>query len=874
MKKLWLGCLVTLTATSAFAQTRSVPQIDPNVTRALVTGLAGPFSRGAPGKATVLIELQIPANPDVLSRIQRAGALLAAPEGKILAYDRFVPADVTPTSLAALAKIPEVKRVTLASARGPLPLDQSAKLMRLADARGSRPDLDELDGDGVLIADIDSLVDPFQPAFFKGDAGYYDWIDRDGDGVFTPGKDAIDLNQDGTGDASEIAELIETKQVDYYGKDTGARASDAFDPSTDFLYIDTNGNGARDFGAANGFDDTTPAFGEPLFVPDDVNRNGKLDVGERVVRLGTSKFRKIYVNLDYPPYEANHVFVRGTDLSATQVDYSHGALEGFPDAFHATGVNTILVGDVPLVGRRWVGIAPNADVDVAWDVEQTGQGLPVKGLTWALEDQPDVGLFELAVWTSVALDGSDALSTMIDTAVGKGSFTATCPTGDQGSALKHAHVDLAASAQTSMPFDLPAQTKSGQGPLTYVEITMNVRGGTPQAMTLTGPNGESADMTLAMITPITLSTGDEAYATSQKTTRGTLLYDVILYVDSTQNDPPFPTGTWNVNVTGDASNALSVDGYVADDKSSWAVGAAWDESIATNASTIGAPSTADHCIAVNAAPDHVATSNEPWYDLNFYSEYDVPTGYEETQGQVRAYSPRGPRIDGTTKPDITAPDNPWVANEWMSTLAYPYGSYSVFGGTSGASPHATGTAALLAQAGVHGDDARDAIRAGAIVDSDTGAVPNGDYGYGRLSAAGALGASAVGVDPSVAIQVAQPTYVGVALSLTPVAQSNDGDDGALQAKWDDGYDGSWDTTYAPIAAHAFTPTQIGKYPFKVRVRNSTGHVAEAVAWVDVEDAPPPETSSGCGCNTIETRADFGYAGALVALAAFARRRRR
>ncbi len=868
-KSFFLGCAALVTAAApSLAQTRAAV-IDPNIVRALDTGLTGPFVRSAPvpGKTTVLIELASPATPAISSMLARSGVKLAFAEGKALAYDRFVPADVTPQSLAALAKMSEVKRVTLASARGPLPLDQSATLMRLADARGARADLDELDGDGTLIADIDSLVDPFQPAFFKGDAGYFDWIDQDGDGVFTPGKDAIDLDQNGTGDASEVAELIEAKQVDYYGKDTGARASDAFDPSVDFLFIDSNGNGARDFGASNGFDDTTPAFGEPLFVPDDVNKNGTLDVGERVVRLGTSKFRKIYVNLDYPPYTANHTYVRGVDLSASKIDYSSGGLEGFPDAFHATGVNTILVGDVPLVGRRWVGIAPNADVEVAWDVEQTQQGLPVKGLTWALQDKPDVGLFELAVWTSVPVDGTDALSTMIDTAVNKGAFTATCPTGDQGSALKHAHVDLAPGAQQAMHWTLPAKDKAGQGPLSYVELSMDIRGAEPEAVMLSGPTGESANMMQFLMG--TLSTGDSYYVTTQQTTRGTWMYDVILYVDT--NQPPFPTGTWSVSVTGNASTAITVDGFVADDKSSWAVGAAWDEAIATNAGTIGAPATADHCIAVNAAPDHVSTPAEPWYDLHFYPEYDVAPNYTETQGQIRAYSPRGPRIDGIMKPDITAPDNPWVANEWMPSLKYPYGSYSVFGGTSGASPHATGVAALLAQTGLHGDAARDAIRTGAIVDSDTGAVPNGDYGFGRLSAAGALGVANAGVEPSVKINVTSAnTQAGITLTLD--AKSNDGNDGALQAKWDDGYDGTWDTPYAAIATHSVSANTPGKYPFKVRVRNAGGRVAEAVVWADVTDTVV--TSSGCSCNTAPSRTEMGFAGFALALAAFARRRRR
>lgn len=860
----WLG------ATTAWATPARVT-IDPAVVRALDTGVIGPFQHGPPaptGRVPVLLELSHPADAAALDAIARTGAKLTFVDGAPLAYDRFVPVDVTRASLSGLAALPLLGRVSLGGSRGPLPLDQSAKLVRLADARGARPALDSLTGDGVLIADVDSMIDPFQPAFFKGDAGYYDWLDTNGDGVFTPGVDAIDLDRNGAADSTETAQPILARTVDYYGKDiSGARGAD-FDPSTDFLYLDENGNGERDYGKDAGFDDTTPAFGEPLFVPDDVNRNGKLDPGERVVRLGTSKIRKVFVYLDYPPYSENHVYMRGVDLSATKIDYSGGALEGFPDAFHATGVATILLGDVPLVGRRWVGIAPGAELEVAWDVDQTAA--PTKGFTWALKDNPDVALFELAPWTGVPLDGSDALSTMIDTAEKNDAVTSTCPTGDQGSARKHAHADLAAQQGVALPFDLPAKDKAGQGPLGYVDVSINVRGGTPSAATLNGPGGESLDLTTA--TQGTFSSGDSFYVTREKTNRGTNFIDLILYVD--KNQPPFPTGTWTVSLTGDTAAPVTVDAYVADDKSSWAVGAAWDPSVATDVSTVGVPSVADHCIAVNAAPDHVATPNEPWYALGFYAEYDVPPGTNETQGQLRAYSPRGPRIDGVTKPDVTAPDNPWVANESLPSLAYGYGSYSVFGGTSGASPHVTGTAALLAQAGVRGDDARDAIRAGAIVDSDTGAVPNGGYGFGRLDAAGALGVKTRGVDPSVSVTItpANPT-VGDDIELVPSAQSNDGDDAALEAKWDDGYDGTWDTPYGGLGPHAFAAPAAGRYPFKVRVRNDVGRVAEAVVWVTVLE--PNVESAGCGCRTAPDRsgAAFSALGLGLGLALLARRRR-
>ncbi len=868
-KRAWASVLGTslLLAGAARAQTPPRASVDPTILRMIDTGLLGAHQRGAPhpGSAPVLIELRAPADAAALAAIERAGVRLTSVGGEWLRYDRFVPADVDRASLAEVAKLAIVERVASAGPRGLRPLDQSAKLIRLADARGARPDLDSLTGEGMLIADMDSMVDPFAPPFFKGDAGYYDWLDVNGDGVFTPGVDAIDLDGNGAPDSSETAQPLTAREVDYYGKDVGARTDD-FDPSIDFLFLDSNGNGQRDYGAAAGFDDTTPALGEPLFVPDDVNRNGKLDVGERVVRLGTPKIRKIFVDLAYPPYNVNHVYERGVDLSQTKIDYSGGALEGFPDAYHATAVTTILVGDVPLVGRRWVGIAPDAEVETAFEVDQTSA--PLKGFTWAMKDHPDVALFEMAEWAGVPLDGSDALSTLIDASVTNSSLTATCPTGDQGSALKHAHADVAASQQASLAFNLPAKAKAGSGPLTYVNVSVNVRGGVPAALSLSGPNGESVPMTA--FGNGTMSTGDSFYSTYELTKRQTAFYDVILYVD--KNEPALPVGTWTLNVSGDASATLSVDAYVADDKSSWAVGAAWDPSIATDAATVGVPSVADHCIAVNASPDHVGTPNAPYYDLDFYAEYNVSPDTNESQGQIRAYSPRGPRIDGVMKPDVTAPDNPWTANMHLAGVPLPYGSYSVFGGTSGASPHVTGAAALLAQAGIRGDAARDALRAGAIVDSDTGAVPNGDYGWGRLDVAHALGVTKDGVDPSVSIVVtpAQPTTAD-SIVLTADAHSNDGDDSALEIKWDDGYDGSWDTSYGAVAPHAFVPPGPGRYPFKVRVRNSSGRVAEAIAWVDVIE---PVVSDGCSCREAGSRPDLSLFFVVVSLGGLLARRRK
>jgi len=831
----WL--LVAVFSASSHAAPVVSGKLDPKITRALVTGIIGVSRRvPTPGRASVLIELAQNATPVDLEALTATGTTLVQVKGRTLFRHRFVPAEITTASLPRVLALSSVVRVSLASDRGPLPLDRSAELIRLADARGARPDLGGLTGKGILIADIDSMVDPFHPTFFKGDGGYVDWIDVDHDGVLTPGVDAIDLDGNGMVDAGEIARSLVAQTLDDRDKPVMTRTT--FDPGVDWLYLDSNGNGKRDYGKAAGFDDSVLALGEPLFVPDDVNKNGKVDVGERLVRLGTSKFRKIFVQMRKSQTGPilNDEFDRGDNLSETKVDYSGGMLYGFPDALHATGVATILVGDVPLVGRRWVGIAPEAELVVAFD---TSDSYPVAGLSWALDESPQVALFELAPWTGSALDGSDPLSTMIDDSAKTDNVTHTCPTGDQGSARKHGYAKLISGTNGTLTVNIPAHALLRQKALTYVQLSINIRGGTSPQLSLTGPKGDVYALTNQAngLFP----SGAQYYVTTETSKRGTQFIDVILY--SPMDTAPIDIGNWVLGVTGDPGHDITIDAYVSDDQSSWALGAAWDPAVSTDRSTIGIPSVADHCIAVNASADHLVTPTEPWYAVG-YSVYDVPPGYADHDGQIRAYTPRGPRIDGVTKPDVTAPDNPWVATEHVPGSTMPYGSFRVFGGTSGASPHVTGVAALLAQTGVQGDAARTAIRNGAVHDNVTGPVPNGDYGYGRLDAAGALGVTAVGKDFTVTLTVdpAKPTVADKPKLIAVAVGDADAVTG-LEARWDDGYDGTWDTEFAALAPHAIAPPVVAStQPYKVRVRNAAGHVAEAVLWVTFAKAPP-----GCGC---------------------------
>lgn len=852
---------------------RPIAKVGGTALRAMRTGVLTATSRVKTGGGVVpvMIELEHAATQADFDALTAHGARLVLAKGIPIAYDRFVAARIDEKAARAVAALATVKRVGLAASALRAPLDHSAELLHLDDARGSVPAMDRLTGQGITIGDEDSLVDIFEPAFFRGDAGYYDWLDVDKDGVYTPNVDAIDLNQNGVVDDGEVGLVITAQPLD---ETTGQPLSEpsvrsiSFDPGLDWVYLDSNGNKTRDYGPAAGFDETTPAYGEPLFTPDDVNRNGKLDVGERFVRLGTSKFKMVRVSLSYPK-KVNAIYTRGVDLIKTPTDITGGALYGFDDAYHATGVSTILAGDLPLVGRRWVGIAPDADLLTSFDVESTGTGLPIQGVAWLLQQKPDVMLHELALWADVPLDGSDQLSAMIDTSVTKDNVIETCPTGDQGSALKHTRSLIAAAGTSSLKFSVPEHTIFGTDPLTYVGLSLNVTGGDFASASVTLPSSDT--LALSNNAQGTIAGGAQYYITDETTSRGTHFWNVVLYAQAA--GAVLPTGDFMLNATAGTA-PLTLDAYIEDDKSSWAIGAAWDKAIATDAFTVGVPSVADHCIAVGAAPDHPGDAANPWYDLTFYAAYDVPAGYEETQNQVRAYSPRGPRIDGVMKPDILAPDNPWVAMNHTAKSTNAYGTYFPFGGTSGASPHVTGVGALLAQAGIKGDAARDAIRKGADHDGSEGSLPNGDYGYGHLNAAKALGVTTDGITPTVTLTANPSTVaVGAQAQLTAAVSGGDG----LQVKYDDDYDGTWNTDYAAADPRGVTATAPGVRHFKVRVRNSSGRIAEAVTSITftAADATGSDDGGGCGCRTTNDRASTaGSLGVALAALLVLRRKRR
>ncbi|NQW42999.1 MAG: S8 family serine peptidase [Bacteroidetes bacterium] len=119
-------------------------------------------------------------------------------------------------------------------------------------------------------------------------------------------------------------------------------------------------------------------------------------------------------------------------------------------------------------------------------------------------------------------------------------------------------------------------------------------------------------------------------------------------------------------------------------------------------------------------------------------------------GNITKFSSKGPTADGRIKPDISAPgfDVPSAINNtqfesWMldrtvlkTAFRGDTNYWTTFNGTSMASPHVCGIVALILQANPNltALQIRTILNTTATINSNTGSVPNNQYGYGIINA--------------------------------------------------------------------------------------------------------------------------------------------
>ncbi|PEN11469.1 hypothetical protein CRI94_15670 [Longibacter salinarum] len=217
---------------------------------------------------------------------------------------------------------------------------------------------------------------------------------------------------------------------------------------------------------------------------------------------------------------------------------------------------------------------------------------------------------------------------------------------------------------------------------------------------------------------------------------------VLDYEDDsvTPTDEVEPTvGQWQIEVENTGSSPFTYHGWT------WGseVIGGFDNGNANY--TIGSPGTSTGAITVGSHAHR-------WYwDAAGYVGYDF--NYN-ARNEISSFSSRGPRRDGAVKPDLTAPGQAMVSAYSQDMPSQPaFGVFDKDGmhrfsqGTSMSAPVVAGSVALLLQAAkqqgtsLSANDVRSYLTSSADTDAYTdayGAVPNAEFGHGKLDILGAV----------------------------------------------------------------------------------------------------------------------------------------
>ena len=643
-----------------------------------------------------------------------------------------------------------------------------------------------LDGSGVRVADLDSPLHTYHPALFRADAGAYAWIDVDGDGAFDPAHDAVELD----GEAAPLR-LLPLRAL---GRQETSliEASTTLRPDLDYLYVDTNDNGERDVGRA--FGEQTPAYGEPLFVADDANGNGVLDVGEKLLRLGTSKVLKVK--------NGDTVYERGAERNAL-VRWV-GDKE---DAAHATAVAGLLAGGV-WGTSKFLGLAPG--VDVLSVVTSSNLLLDIQ---WSLDEGAHVLLTEYAPYVGFPLDGSTEEEQLLDSAVANGAVVVS-PAGNLFGTGKTLETTLEPGVTT-------VTVKTNTVSTRLLGLTLLDRASAPSLdVALKLPESED----FVPLDELTTVGGYQIAREISRTSRGTNMVNIYL---TRADNGQIPKGSYELQLTNRSAEAILVRGFVYDYVNSWSGGATFTEH--TGGASVCHPATAERTLSVAA------------YTLHAGADYGAATN----EGELTRGSSRGTLLDGRVGIDIAAPANP------LSLMPAPDQSHQAvwfrpFGGTSGAGALVAAAAALLRQADPSAS--AETLRQ-RIVEGATAAGEPSAWGAGKLNLVGALGVEAPTLgEPPTDVRVEAPRDGVVVGRDNRLEVRADGLGDGARTRWDFDYDGTPDTEWIEGTAATFTPTKVGEHFVRVWVVGADGQISGAASSILVQDTPSvseDDPTDGC-----------------------------
>jgi len=440
-------------------------------------------------------------------------------------------------------------------------------------------------------------------------------------------------------------------------------------------------------------------------------------------------------------------FTYGAEFNSAEID-AGTAIVSDSDG-HGTHVTGIAAGNGRATGNaqpayQYVGVAPEADLVIV-------QITPIES---ALVDAVNYIFQKAALMGKKAVvnlswssgfgprDGSGSLDAGISALTGPGRLVSAAA-GNYGNLAVHGRCNIASANQSaSVQFVIPTFTPSLDVEYVAIEgwhdlggvfdVKLTSPGGIVTPVVATG--GNSGDM---------LTADGRIYLENdvQVTPKAKRLYAYIREYNTTVPK----SGTWTLTVTRKSGSSTGIADFWV---STWKLGTTTSPSFTGTAldqtHTVTSPATGDSVISAGAYSTKVRWTNGTG-GTSLYSGNPVV-------GQVANFSSQGPRRDGAVCPTLVAPGygvsaalSATVAPQTSTTWMMPDLVHRIRYGTSAAAAHVTGALALMLQTDptLTPSKARLALSRQARTDTYTGAVPNVNYGYGKLDL---LSGGATGVD--------------------------------------------------------------------------------------------------------------------------------